>query len=83
MNGRPRSGFSDLRERRRAPAAAHPLLRHLYLIEQIGVTVQHFERLDHRQRRPGLAVLVAREGISIHFSAGPDRGVAQLLRELA
>ena len=45
--------------------AAHSLLRHLDLIEQIGVVIQHFEQLDQDQWRPGLAVLVAGEGISI------------------
>jgi hypothetical protein len=38
-------------------------LRHLDLFKQIGVTVQHFEQLDQGQRRLGLAVLVAGEGI--------------------
>jgi hypothetical protein len=38
-------------------------LRHLDLIKQIGMAVQHFEQFDQGQRRLCLAVLVAGEGI--------------------
>lgn len=41
-----------------------PLLRHLDLIEQVGMAIQHFEQLDQCQRRLGLAVLVAGEGMT-------------------
>jgi len=34
---------------RQAPVATHAMLRHLDLIEQIGVTIQHFEQLDQGQ----------------------------------
>jgi hypothetical protein len=46
--GCPVSGFSELGGLRRVPAA-HAMLRHTDLIEQIGVTVQHFEQLDQGQ----------------------------------
>jgi hypothetical protein len=39
------------------------MLRHLDLIQQIGVTIQHFEQLDQSQRRLGPAVLLADEGM--------------------
>lgn len=50
----------------------HHLLCRFDLIQQIGMTIQHFEQLDQGQRRLGLAVLVPREGIDsaadcLHF----------------
>jgi hypothetical protein len=42
---------------------AHPLLCDPDLIKQIGVTIQHLEQLHQREWRPGLAVLVAGEGM--------------------
>ena len=44
-------------------SAAQAPLRHLDLIQQIGVAIQHFEQLDQGQGRLGLAVLVAEEGM--------------------
>jgi len=38
-------------------------LRHLDLIKQVGMAVQHFEQLHQGQWRFGLTVLVAGEGI--------------------
>jgi hypothetical protein len=38
--------------------SAKALLRHLDLIEQIGVTVQHFEQLDQGQMRLNLPTIV-------------------------
>lgn len=39
------------------------ILCHLDLIQQLGVTIQYFEQLDQGQRRLGLAVLIAGEGM--------------------
>jgi hypothetical protein len=38
----------DMGCRHHAPTAGQTLLRHLDLVEQIGMTIQHFEQLDQR-----------------------------------
>ncbi len=49
------------------------MLRHLDLIEQVGVTIQHFEQLDQRQRQLGFAVLEAGEGMVAAVAEGKQR----------
>ena len=41
------------------PLSSMPRLRHLDLIEQVGMAIQHLEQLDQSQGRLGLAVLIA------------------------
>ena len=63
----------------RAPPCytASVLLRHLDLIEQIGMAIQHFEQLNQGQGCLGFAILVAREGID---AAAEDFGCLALVK---
>lgn len=49
-------------------------LRRPHLVQQVRVPVQHLEQFHERQRRLGLAIFVAREGI--HAAAEDFRRLA-------